>query len=223
MSLVALGASSPDELEAAIQAFEAAGFRTEANFRDSGTKDVLIPLGPRAAEQLVEADRAGLKYQLVHLGKDDGVDEGSYQRAHHRVDLDSLPALAQKLKSRARMLVRVVAFGYKHGLPPEADWVVDARFLRNPYWVEELRHLDGRDGRVSEYVLRQPAAADLLERLSGLFAAILPSYRAQGRTAVTIAFGCTGGRHRSVALAAELAGRLDAAVDADVEAGFREL
>jgi RNase adaptor protein for sRNA GlmZ degradation len=182
-----------------------------------------VPLGPLAAERLVEADRQGIKYQLVHVGTDDGVDQGSFRRAHHRVEVGALPPLAQKLKSRARMLVRVLAFGYKHGLPPEADWVIDARFLKNPYWVEELRQLDGRDSRVQDYVLRQSAAADLMERLAGLFAAILPDYRAQGRTEVTIAFGCTGGRHRSVALAAELAGRLERSVDADVEAGFREL
>ena len=223
MTLVAVGSSTPEDMEAAIQVFEGAGFRTETELKDPGAADVLVPLGQGAAARLVEADRQGIKYRLVHVGGNDGVDQGSYHRAHHRVELSALAALAHRLKSRARMLVRVLAFGYKHGLPPEADWVIDARFLKNPYWVEGLRHLDGRDSLVRDYVLGQSAAADLIEKLAGLFTTILPAYRAQGRTEVTIAFGCTGGRHRSVALAGALAAQLESSVDADVEAGFREL
>ena len=223
MSLVALGAASADELDAAIQAFEAAGFRSATELDDAGGADVLVPLGPRASERLLDADRRGVRYQLVHVGADDGLAGGSFERAHHRVEIDSVPPLAQRLKSGARLRVKLLAFGYKHGLPADADWVIDARFLKNPYWVEELRHLDGHDPRVREYVLGQVAAAGLVDGMAALFTTILPEYRAQGRTEVTIAFGCTGGRHRSVALADEMARRLEGAVDADIESGFREL
>ena len=223
MSLVAVGAASPEQLEAAIQAFEAAGFRTSAELVHPGAGDVLVPLGAGAPELLLDADRLGVKYQLVHVGTDDRAPGGTYERAHHRVEAPALAALAHKLKTRSRMLIHVLAFGFKHGLPAEADWVIDARFLKNPYWVEELRHLDGRDDRVSAYVLGQPAASELLETLTSMFGTILPEYREQGRMELTIAFGCTGGRHRSVALAAALANSLRAVVDADVAAGFREL
>ena len=223
MSLVVVGAASPEQMEAAIQAFEAAGFRTSAELEDPGAGDVLVPLGAGAPDLLAAADERGVRYQLVHVGTDDGAPGGTYQRAHHRVEAPALPALAHKLKTRSRMLVHVLAFGFKHGLPAEADWVIDARFLKNPYWVEELRHLDGRDDRVSAYVLGQPAANGLLETLVSMFGSILPEYREQGRMELTIAFGCTGGRHRSVALAAALATRLRTVVDADVVAAFREL
>jgi UPF0042 nucleotide-binding protein len=129
-----------------------------------------------------------------------------------------LPALARRLRSREKLLVRCVAFGYKHGLPAAADWVVDARFLDNPYWVEELRPQTGLDPAVRHYVLAQPAAGDL-RTMAGL----IPAYRAQGRQELTIAFGCTGGRHRSVVLATELARRLGGGEHVDVETEYREL
>lgn len=223
MTLVAVGAGSPAELDDAIQAFEAAGFRSEKAFRDPGAGDLLVPLEADAAGRLREADSRGLKYQLVHVGASDGLTDGSFARAHHRVASGAVPALAEKLRSRNRLLVRVLAFGYKHGLPADADWVIDVRYLKNPYWVPELRDLDGRDPRVRAYVLAQKESGVLLARLTDLFSAVLPAHPAQGRMAVTIAFGCTGGRHRSVALAGELAARLSGLLDADVETGFGEL
>jgi len=122
-----------------------------------------------------------------------------------------------------KLLVRSIAFGYKHGLPPGADWVVDARFLDNPYWVEDLRPQTGLDPAVRRYVLAQPAAGELLDNLERTMAGLIPAYRSQGRQELTIAFGCTGGRHRSVVLAAELARRLGAGEQVDVETEFREL
>ena len=105
--------------------------------------------------------------------------------------------------------VRVMAFGFKFGIPMEADLVFDVRFLPNPYYVEELKELDGLDKRVSAYVLGHPACEELLERLRGLVGFLLPQYIEDGRHDLTIAVGCTGGRHRSVAVAAELADFVD--------------
>jgi len=195
-----------------------------ATFADAGFevgKDVLLVEGD-ATGPLEEADAHGVKYVLVHVGPDDGAPLGSHARAHHRVSAAELPELARKLRTRERMLVRVIAFGYKHGLPPTADWVVDARFLDNPYWVEELRSQTGLDPAVRRYVLAQPAAGELLDNLVRTIGGLLPAYRAQGRQELTIAFGCTGGRHRSVALAAELARRLEGG-EVDVETENREL
>jgi UPF0042 nucleotide-binding protein len=101
--------------------------------------------------------------------------------------------------------------------------VVDTRFLDNPYWVPDLKPLDGRDPRVREYVLGQPAAGCLLDGLKATLVPLLPDYRRQGRMELTIAFGCTGGQHRSVALAEEMARRLSALPEVDAVFRARDL
>jgi UPF0042 nucleotide-binding protein len=106
------------------------------------------------------------------------------------------------------MQTRVVSFGYKHGLPLDVDIVLDCRFLPNPHWVDELRPLTGLDEPVRRYVLSQDAAGRLLERLDDLLGMLLPAYVAEGKSYLTVAFGCTGGRHRSVAIAEEVASQL---------------
>lgn len=108
----------------------------------------------------------------------------------------------------AGMQTRVVSFGYKHGLPVDVDLVLDCRFLPNPHWVEELRPLTGLDEPVRRYVLEQEAAGAFLEHLDGLLGLLLPAYVAEGKSYLTVAFGCTGGRHRSVAIAEEVAANL---------------
>ena len=106
------------------------------------------------------------------------------------------------------MQVTVLSFGYKHGLPLDADLVLDCRFLPNPHWVEDLRPQTGLDDPVREFVLGQPAAGQFLDNLLGLFTQLLPAYVAEGKAYLTIAMGCTGGRHRSVAMAEEVAAQL---------------
>ncbi len=105
----------------------------------------------------------------------------------------------------ARLQTAVVSFGYKHGLPLDVDIVFDCRFLPNPHWVDELRPLTGRDAPVRDFVLTQPQTAEFLERLGGLLALVLPAYAREGKSYLTIAFGCTGGRHRSVVMVEEVA------------------
>jgi UPF0042 nucleotide-binding protein len=102
----------------------------------------------------------------------------------------------------------VVSFGYKHGLPLDVDMVFDCRFLPNPYWVDRLRPLTGGDDQVRDYVLGQDATEPFLQHLDELLAMLLPAYVAEGKAYLTIALGCTGGRHRSVVIAEELARRL---------------
>ena len=104
----------------------------------------------------------------------------------------------------------IVSFGYKHGLPIDVDLVFDCRFLPNPHWVEELRPLTGTDARVRDYVLAQPETAPFLAELERLFALLLPAYVREGKSYLSIGIGCTGGRHRSVVIASELASLLAA-------------
>lgn len=109
----------------------------------------------------------------------------------------------------------ILSFGYKYGLPYDADLVVDARFIPNPHWVPELRPETGLAKPVSDYVLSQPGTQDFIERYLALFEVIAEGYRREGKKFVTLAVGCTGGKHRSVAVSEELARRLrDAGVEA---------
>ncbi len=103
------------------------------------------------------------------------------------------------------MQVTLMSFGFKHGLPRDVDMVLDCRFLPNPYWVPELRAMDGRDTEIQTYVIDRPVAKEFLDHLNGLIEHLLPAYEAEGKSYLAIAFGCTGGRHRSVAIAEEVA------------------
>lgn len=111
------------------------------------------------------------------------------------------------------MTVTVSSFGFSRGMPPIADLVFDMRFLDNPHWDPELRPQTGRDATVGDYIRRDPAFADAFARIRDLLLLLLPRYRAQGKAYVHIAFGCTGGRHRSVFTAEQIAAALR-------EAGF---
>src|SRR4029077_17499858 len=185
--------------------------------------DAVLALTGDSAVVLKDADSRGIRYVLVHVGSDDGKRGCSHDRAHHRVDIAPRRELASQLKSREGMLITCLAFGYKRGIPDGAAWVVDVRLLDNPYWVDELRPLDGRDARVREFVITQPAARDLLDNLERTLRAAIPHYRERGRSQLVVAFGGTGGRHRSVAMAKEMAARLGDLENADVEFVPREL
>lgn len=104
----------------------------------------------------------------------------------------------------SRMKIGVVSFGFKFGIPLEADLVVDVRFIPNPYFVPELKHLDGTDDRIRQFVLKWPETTAFLERYLQLLDYLLPLYEREGKSYLTLAVGCTGGRHRSVTLAAEI-------------------
>ncbi len=107
-----------------------------------------------------------------------------------------------------RLKVTALSFGFKYGLPPDADFVLDARFLPNPYWVPELKELTGRDEDVSKYVLGQHGARSFVETYARLINATAPGFEREGKRYLTVAVGCTGGKHRSVAIVEELARRL---------------
>jgi UPF0042 nucleotide-binding protein len=107
------------------------------------------------------------------------------------------------------MRIQLVSFGFKHGVPIDVDNVFDCRFLPNPHWLEALRPLTGLDEPVRRYVLDQPATGEFIDRVDELLALVLPAYVEEGKSYLTIGVGCTGGRHRSVVLAEELARRME--------------
>ena len=111
-------------------------------------------------------------------------------------------------EERTQMTVNVVSFGFKYGIPIDADLVLDVRFLPNPFYVDALRGLTGMDAPVRDYVLENDAARAFLERLYALIDFLIPQYAEEGRFALNIAVGCTGGQHRSVAVANALAQHL---------------
>lgn len=129
------------------------------------------------------------------------------------LNVNQLRARVEELfggEEHRRLRVTVLSFGYKYGLPPDADFVVDARFLPNPYWQLELRPLNGQDTPVSQYVLEQHGAHTFVDTIVRLVTATAPGFEREGKRYLTVAVGCTGGKHRSVAIAEELAHRLQA-------------
>ncbi|MHB1420120.1 MAG: RNase adapter RapZ [Bacillota bacterium] len=104
-------------------------------------------------------------------------------------------------KNKAGLVISVISFGYKYGIPLDADLVMDVRFLPNPHYIEELRELTGENGKVEEYVMGSPITQDFITRFNELLSFLIPSYVQEGKTYLVVAIGCTGGQHRSVALA----------------------
>jgi RNase adapter protein RapZ len=107
------------------------------------------------------------------------------------------------------MQTSIVSFGFKHGIPRDVDLMFDCRFLPNPYWDESLRSHSGLEPQVRKFVLDRPETTAFLDKLDELLTMLIPSYIREGKSYLTVAMGCTGGRHRSVVLAEELARRLD--------------
>jgi UPF0042 nucleotide-binding protein len=141
----------------------------------------------------------------------------------------SVPALRESIEGAfggetvAYTSVTVESFGYKYGLPMDADTVMDVRFLPNPHWVDELRRHTGQHPAVREYVLSQPGAAEFLGTYHRLLDLVIEGYRREGKRYMTVAIGCTGGKHRSVAMAEALAGRLQGGDQLSVRVLHRDL
>ena len=121
------------------------------------------------------------------------------------------------------MSVEILSFGFKNGLPPEADMMVDVRFLTNPFYLDELRFLDGRDPAVRNYVMSAPETEGFLNRFLEMLTYLLPLYQKEGKSYLTIAVGCTGGQHRSVAVAEALKAALSLAFQGPLKLRHRDL
>jgi len=209
--VVGVGAHEEDLLHA-LTDLRATGASVRQLFLDAST-DVLVrryegtrrrhPLLSAAEEGVAEAiERERALLEPVKAVADVVVDTSDLNV--HQLH-DRIVELFGEDHPTGGMQTRVVSFGYKHGLPLDVDIVLDCRFLPNPHWVDELRPLTGLDEPVRRYVLEQDAAGELLDHLADLLATLLPAFVAEGKSYLTMAFGCTGGRHRSVAVAEAVA------------------
>lgn len=199
------------ELQAAVEQVRASGQRVKVLFLDA-SDEVLVrrfegtrrrhPFGQEGVVDAIADERRRL--------------EGIKEIADVVVDTTELNVnqLRERLAElfsgdeTTAMQILVLSFGFKHGVPLDVDNVLDVRFLPNPHWVEAMRPLTGLDEPVRRYVLGQPEAKEFLDRTAHLLQFLVPAYVREGKSYLTIAIGCTGGRHRSVVLADEIAGQL---------------
>jgi UPF0042 nucleotide-binding protein len=123
----------------------------------------------------------------------------------------------------AGMALHIISFGYKHGVPLEADVVFDCRFMENPFYIDRLRPLTGLDEPVRDFVLGQPITRKFLDTVEEYLETTAPCYEAEGKGRLTLAFGCTGGQHRSIAIAEEIAQRWRKSGQGPVSVWHREL
>lgn len=202
-----------DELEVVLDRMKEAGYEFEILFLDA-EDNVLV-------KRYKETRRS---HPLAMTGR---VDEGiriEREKMHflkERADyiIDTSYLLTRELKQEVEkifvdnqefcnLMVSVLSFGFKYGIPADADLVFDVRFLPNPYYVDELRPLTGMEDSVFEYVMKSSVAQEFADKLEDMVRFLIPHYVKEGKTNLVIAIGCTGGKHRSVTLARELYGRL---------------
>lgn len=189
-----------------MTALRAQGFRFELMFLEAG-EQVLVQRFSATRRQHPLARGQGLlagirleqqRLQALRAAADHVIDST-------RLNVHELKQKVVRIITGQRALeslqVHVISFGFKHGLPPEADLVVDVRFLTNPFFVPELKALDGEDTEIREFVLKTPDAASLIAKYTDLIDFLLPLYEKEGKTQLNLAVGCTGGRHRSVVMA----------------------
>lgn len=189
-----------------MTAMRAQGFRVELMFLEA-SEQVLVQRFSATRRQHPLARGQGL---LSGIRLEQQLLQALRAAADHVIDSTRLNVheLKQKVvrivtgqRALESLQVHVISFGFKYGLPPEADLVVDVRFLTNPFFVPELKALDGEDTEIREFVLKTPDAASLIAKYTDLIDFLLPLYEKEGKTQLNLAVGCTGGRHRSVVMA----------------------
>jgi RNase adapter protein RapZ len=217
-----------DQTPQAVEDVRRAGHRLEVVFLDSSDETLLRrfsetrrrhPLSPDGTV----AEGIALERKLLSAlrGIADLVIDTTRMNVHELRDV--ITARFGAAGDADALNVTLVSFGYRNGIPANSDLVLDVRFLPNPYFVEGLKPHPGTDPRVSEWVLGRPQTQEFLERLEALLAFLLPQYRAEGKSYLTVSLGCTGGRHRSVVLAEELSKRLTARHRARVKITHRDV
>jgi UPF0042 nucleotide-binding protein len=202
------------EILGKVAALRGAGHRVRTLFLDASTAALVTRYDSTRRKHPLAGDADGLvesielERTLLAPVKDtaDLVIDTSGMNVHELKA--KLLAAFETTDGEPRLQLSVESFGFKHGIPLDADIVMDVRFLPNPHWDDQLRPLTGHDPRVRDYVLERAQTSDFLDRLEGLLLSLLPAFETEGKSYLTVAIGCTGGRHRSVAIAEDLARRL---------------
>jgi RNase adapter protein RapZ len=210
LALVVGTAGQQSDAVATVQRLREAGHRVRVLFLDASTPELVRRYGatrrkhPMSAQSISVED--AISQERVLLDSVKGAAD---------LVIDTTTLNIHQLKTQIveqfgggvtadTMQISIVSFGYKHGLPLDVDLVFDVRFLPNPHWDEHLRPLTGQDDAVSEFVLGQDISQEFLNRLYGMLDLLVPAYKSEGKSYLTVAIGCTGGRHRSVAIAEQL-------------------
>ena len=209
------------ELAQALEALSSRGYRPRVIFVDSSDEalvrrfDAVRRPHPLQGEGLLLDGITRERRMLADLrsNADVVVDTSNYNVHQLSAKIDSLLSS----DSGVRLRLSTMSFGFKYGIPLDADVVLDLRFLPNPYWNPELRAFTGKDAAVRDFVLGQQLAADYLDHAEQLLRTAITGYLLEGRRYVTVAVGCTGGKHRSVAVAEELALRLSDLAGGDLQ------
>lgn len=193
------------EVEQSLEAVRAAGNPLEIFFFDASDEILMRRYSetrrrhPLAARDSVAEGIAQERRRLAYLRSQATVIVDSSQLTVHQLR-DKVVRIARGEEGGSPLQVQLLSFGFRYGLPPGSDVVMDVRFLPNPFFIPELQPLTGLDRAVSDYVLAQPICQEFLQRFRDLLLYLLPQYQREGKSYLTIAVGCTGGRHRSVAI-----------------------
>jgi UPF0042 nucleotide-binding protein len=201
------------ELLDRISTLRSAGHRVRVVYLDASTAQLVKRYDTTRRKHPLDAEADGL-VEAIELERS----MLEPVRMHADLVIDTTGLNVHQLKARLldafdapgtqHVQVAVESFGFKHGMPLDADVVMDVRFLPNPHWSDELRPLTGHDDAVRSYVLDNSHATMFVDRFEVMLADLLPAYEAEGKSYLTVAIGCTGGRHRSVAVVEEVALRL---------------
>ena len=213
----------------AAEALEGEGSQLELIFLEASDASLVSRFSETRHRHPLEAARSGIQASIAEERR---LLARTRELADHVVDTtglsigqlkDRLFALVPRETRTDDLRVDIVTFGFKYGIPLEADLVFDVRFLTNPYWEPELKPLSGLEEPVRDFVLGQPAARKFLDIVADLLELTAPAYRAEGKEQLRVALGCTGGYHRSIALAEALAERIGGLEGVQVRVFHREL
>ena len=216
-------------IERAAAALQAEGADLELIYLEASDASLVSRFSETRHRHPLEATRSGVQASIAEERRQLA---RTRELAKHVVDTtglsigqlkDRLFSLVPRQTGQAELQIDIVTFGFKYGIPLEADLVFDVRFLTNPYWEPELKPLSGLETPVRDFVLGQPAARRFLELVVELLELTAPAYRAEGKEHLRVALGCTGGYHRSIALAEELAARIGRQDEVRVSVFHREL
>ena len=211
---LALVLGLPSHQEGALdvaRSLRSAGHRVRTLFLDASTAELVKRYGATRRKHPLDDGRGGVEDAVTRertmlepvKGAADMVIDTSAMTVHQLKS--RIAEFFATAGSQDGMRIAVVSFGYKHGIPLDVDLVFDVRFLPNPHWDERLRPMSGLDPDVARHVFEGPLAVEFLDRLESMFDLLLPAYRDEGRSYLSVAIGCTGGRHRSVAMAERFA------------------